>query len=141
MIAIDDDKTTLRITRGDNTDTYHKIAVTYPVWDFSQQKEVLYEFQLNDKITFSAYEKNGYRKPPVFTKSFTLSQIGYTEPTEAVEIPLTATETKEFELLDKPKTYWYDIVLNDTTTILGYDEDGAKLLIVYPEAEEWLYER
>ena len=136
MIAIDDDKTTIRLTRGDNTDEYHRIAVIYPIWDYTQEKEILYEFQLTDKITFSVYDKKGYRKTPVFSKSFKLSDISYTTPTTSVEIPLSSTETKSFELLDKPKTYWYDIVLNDTTTILGYDEEGAKAIIVYPEAEE-----
>lgn len=136
MIAIDEDRTTIRLTRGDNTDEYHRIAVEYPIWDFTQEKEILYEFQLTDEIAFAVYDKKGYRKEPVFSKSFKLNEIGYTEPTTSVEIPLTSTETKSFELLDKPKIYWYDIVLNDTTTILGYDEAGAKAIIVYPEAEE-----
>ena len=40
------------------------------------------------------------------------------------------------ELKNKQKTYWFDIILNDSTTILGYDEEGGKPIIVYPEAEE-----
>ena len=71
-----------------------------------------------------------------YGKEYTLADIGYTEPTEIVEIPLTKEDTKKFPLLNKKKTYWYDIVLNDTTTILGYDIEGAKELIVFPEAGE-----
>jgi len=62
--------------------------------------------------------------------------MGYTEPTQYPEIILTEEDTKAFDLLSKKKTYWYDLVLNDTTTMLGYDEEGASKLVVYPEADE-----
>lgn len=62
--------------------------------------------------------------------------MGYIVPTECPEIELTAEDTKAFDLIDKQKTYWYDIVLNDDTTILGFDDEGGKKLIVYPEAKE-----
>lgn len=136
MISIDDDKHTIRLTRGDSTGEFYRIAVKFPIYNFETEEEEDYEFQLDDEITFSVYPKKGYRKPPIFRKSFTLEDIGYTEPSTTVEIPLTAQETKTFELLNKPKTYWYDIVLNDSTTVLGYDGEGAKVIIVYPEAEE-----
>ena len=81
-------------------------------------------------------KKKGYTKKEVFRKDYTLRDIGYTEPTLCPEIILTEEETKMFPLSNKKQTFWYDLVLNDTTTMLGYDEDGAKKIIVYPEADE-----
>ena len=136
MISIGEDKQTLYLTRGDVTDKFHKIAFYYPIYNFATGKEENYTFQLTDKIAFVVKEKKGYTKQEVLRVEKTLKQMGYVEPTQYPEIQLTEEDTKAFELADKRKVYWYDIVLNDTTTILGYDEDGAKKLIVFPEAEE-----
>ena len=54
----------------------------------------------------------------------------------SVQIPLTRDETKIGEIISKPKDYWYEIELNPDTapqTIVGYDEDGAKILKLFPE--------
>ena len=136
MIAIGEDKQTIYLTRGDTTDKFHRIAFYYPIYNFVTGKEEKYTFQLKDKIAFVVKEKKGYTKQEVLRIEKTLSEMGYVEPTQYPEIQLTEEDTKAFDLLDKRKVYWYDIVLNDTTTILGYDQDGAKKLIVFPEAEE-----
>ena len=55
---------------------------------------------------------------------------------ERVDILLTGEETKFGELISKPKDYWYEIELNPLTnpqTIIGYDEDGAKIFRLFPE--------
>ena len=62
--------------------------------------------------------------------------MGEVTPTQYPEIQLTAEDTKVFDSLNKKKTYWFDLVLNDTTTMLGMDMEGASKLIVYPEASE-----
>lgn len=57
------------------------------------------------------------------------------EATE-VNVQLTSDETKIGDLINKPATYWYEVELNPETncqTIIGYDEEGAKELILYPE--------
>lgn len=59
-----------------------------------------------------------------------------TEDVATVDIFLTGNETKIGDVISKPKDYWYEIVLNDDTnprTIVGYDEDGAKLFKLFPE--------
>lgn len=81
-------------------------------------------------------KKSGYGKEDIIRIEKTLEEMGYTEPTEYPEIQLTEEDTKKFELLNKQKVYWYDIVLNDTTTILGFDSSGAKKIIVFPEVGE-----
>ncbi len=136
MIAIGEDKQTIYLTRGDVTDNFHKIAFYFPIFNFKTGQEENYEFQLKDKIAFVVKQKKGYTKTEVLRVEKTLAEMGYVEPTQYPEIQLTEEDTKAFDLVDKPTTYWYDIVLNDTTTILGYDNEGAKKLIVYPEAEE-----
>ena len=81
------------------------------------------------------FEKKGYTKVEVLRKEYTLQDIGYIENTTTVEIPLTEEDTKVFPQKNKKSTYWYDIAINDTLTILGLDDEGAKKLIVYPEGE------
>jgi hypothetical protein len=136
MIAIGEDRQTIYLTRGDTTSEFFRLAFYYPIYNFTTKQEEKYKFKLTDKISFVVKTKKGYTKAEVLRIEKTLAEMGYTEPTEYPEIILTEEDTKAFNLLDKKKTYWYDIVLNDTTTILGYDEDGAKKLIVYPEADE-----
>lgn len=59
--------------------------------------------------------------------------------TEQVEIVLEKHETKIGEIISKPTDYWYEIELNPFTepqTIVGYDEDGAKIFKLFPEGED-----
>ena len=136
MISIGEDKRTIYLTRGDKTSEFFKLAFYFPIWNFETQKEEKYSFQPTDKIAFVVKEKKGYTKEEVLRVEKTLKEMGHVTPTQYPEIQLTEEDTKVFDLLDKKKTYWYDIVLNDTTTILGFDNEGASKLIVFPEAEE-----
>jgi hypothetical protein len=137
MIAIDEDNTTILITRGDSTqEKFNRLAFQYPIFNIETQQEELYEFQPEDKITFVIMEKNGYLKEELLRKEYTLKDLGYITPTTTPELPIEAEDTKALPLANKKKTYFYDLVLNDETTILGYDLDGAKKLILYPECEE-----
>lgn len=142
MIVIDpEDNRTIYLNRGDETSEFFRLAFYFPIWNYETKKEEKYLFQLDDKISFVVMKKKGYRKEEIFRKDYTLRELGYTEPSEYPEIPLTKEDTKKFELLDKSATYWYDIVLNDTTTILGFiidddDKTGASKIIVMPESEE-----
>jgi hypothetical protein len=132
MVEVGEDQETIYLTRGD-VPKFSTVAFYLPL---TEDESELYKFQLNDKISFVVKEKKGYTKTEVLRIEKTLAQMGYLEPTYYPEIPFTEKDTKKFDLLDKKKTYWYDIVLNDTTTILGYDQNGAKKLIVFPEAGE-----
>lgn len=135
MIAIEG--TTIHLTRGDATGTeYNRLALQFPIYNIEEEEEELYQFKTTDKLRFTVYDKKGYTKPELFTIEYTIAELGYTEPTTTPELILTSEDTKKFPLLNKKKTYWYDIVLNDTMTILGMDDEGTKKIIVYPEAEE-----
>jgi hypothetical protein len=136
MIAVDEENT-IYLTRGDATQRdFNNLAFQFPIYNMDTKQEELYQFKPDDKISFVVVEKKGYTKEEVLRKDYTLRELGYTESTTTPEIPLTAEDTKLFELTNKRKTYWYDVVLNDEITILGYDDEGAKKLIVYPEVEE-----
>lgn len=137
MIAIDNETKTIFITRGDATQkNFNRLAFTFPIYNFETKQEEDYVFQLDDKISFVVVEKKGYTKTEVLRKDYTLRDLGYTEPSTMPEIILTEEDTKLFDLINKAKTYWYEISLNDNTTILGFDDEGGKKLIVYPEADE-----
>ena len=135
MLAIDPEDNTIYITRGD-VPVFSKIAFCLPIYNDETGEEELYQFKLTDKISFIVKEKKGYTKDEVFRIDKTLAEMGYTEPTYYPEIPLTEEMTKKFILSNKKTVYWYDVVLNDTATIIGFDEDGAKKIIVYPEGGE-----
>lgn len=132
MIEIGEDQETIYLTRGD-APVFNEIAFYLPLTEDESEK---YQFKLTDKISFIVKEKKGYTKKEVLRIEGTLADFGEVEATYYPKIAFTPERTKVFDLLDKRKTYWYDIVLNDKTTILGYDQNGAKKLIVYPEAGE-----
>ena len=133
MIKIDEDQTTIHLTRGDATHSdYNRIAFYFPVWDAEAEEETKYEFQTTDKITFIVYETKGYTKRELLKIEKTIAQLGYTEPTETPELVLTSEDTMVFPLENKKHTYNYEIILNDDTTILGSDDEGDKKIIVYP---------
>jgi len=137
MIRIDEDQTTLHITRGDTPKSqYNRLCFYFPIYNFETEEEENYEFGLDDNISLVVFNKKGYTKQEIFRLDYTIRDLGYTEPTETPEIPLTEALMKKFPLANKKQTYWYDIVLNDTTTVIGMDDEGAKKIIVYPEADE-----
>lgn len=62
-----------------------------------------------------------------------------TNDSPTVEIFLTGEETKFGDVINKPTDYWYEVELNPDTnpqTIIGYDEDGAKLFKLFPEGDD-----
>ena len=88
---------------------------------------IFYKFRTGDKITFNIYEKNGYGKEPLMTK-----EIEVTEEAEEIDIPLTEDDTTFGDPVNKATIFWYDITLNNSLTVVCYNEDGAKEFIEYP---------
>ena len=87
-----------------------------------------YTFQVGDTIVFSVYGKNALNNEPVLTKEITIVEEGST-----ATISLTSEETKIGEYLNKPIDYWYEVELNGQYTVIGYDENGPKVLKLFPE--------
>lgn len=100
--------------------------------DFSiNNGENKYVFKTGDKIKFSIYRKKAMDKPPVLQKEFTPT-VG----SDSVDIDISGENMKIGEMVNKAIEYWYEIELNNDETIIGYDDDGAKKLILYPEGAD-----
>ena len=86
-------------------------------------------FSEGDYLTFYICEKGDYTNI-VFQK-----RIDVTKKANEVEIQLTTEETKIGEpIKTNERVYWYEIELNGNTTLVGYDEQGPKLITFWPEA-------
>lgn len=88
---------------------------------------VFYSFQIDDKITFNIYLKNGYDDEPMLSKDIIVETVS-----DSIDIPLTEEDTTFGKIYNKPTVYWYDITLNDDMTVVCYNEEGPKEFIQYP---------
>jgi len=119
-----DENNTIHITRGDI------MSIDIAIKDDEDND---YVFQEGDVIRFSVYEKGNYKSIKL-RKTFQ-ANVGdiYTE------ITFDAEDTTIGDIINKPKDYWYEVELNAETnpqTILGHDENGAKIFRLYPEGDE-----
>lgn len=123
MFIINDDRS-IYLTRGD-------IAVI-EISAMKSETEA-YTFQVGDVVRFNVFEKKRC--------DIVVLQKDVTVDTEAtsVAIVLDGVDTKLGELINKPKEYWYEVELNPDTmpqTIVGYDDDGPKILRLFPEGDD-----
>ena len=122
MFVVDKDKT-MYLTRGD-------VAV-FTVG--ANVGETAYTFRVGDVVRFKVFEKKDCTEV-VLQKDITVD-----EETSAVEIVLNGDETTIGGVISKPVDYWYEVELNPEThpqTIIGYDENGAKVIRLFPEGGE-----
>ena len=122
MFKVNEDKS-IYLTRGDS------IAFTVTA---SYQGEK-YIFREDDVVRLRVFDKKGCDRIKL-QKDFKP-----TAGSDGVYITLTGEETKIGEPISKPKDYWYEVELNpdiQPQTIIGYDEDGAKVFRLYPEGGE-----
>lgn len=124
MFEFDEETKQFHVTRGNAG----IIEVTADNQDGSQ-----YEFQVGDVVRFKVFKRKDcgcveIQKDVVVDKVCT-----------SVDVPLTSEETKIGDLINKPASYWYEIELNPETnckTLLGYDKEGEKVFMLYPEGDE-----
>jgi hypothetical protein len=90
-------------------------------------------FKAGDLVRFKVYEKKN-------AENVVLQKYkDIREDTNTVDIVLDEKDTKIGEVISKPKDYWYEVELNpftNPTTIIGYDEDGAKVFKLFPEGDD-----
>jgi hypothetical protein len=119
MFVVNEDLS-IYATRGD--------IVTFAIT--ADDNGVAYMFQPGDVVRFTVYGKKDaetvylQRDFPVFVES------------DKVAVSLGEDDTKIGDPISKPTDYWYEVVLNPETspqTIIGYDEDGAKVFKLFPE--------
>lgn len=119
MFKIDGNE--ISVTRGD--------IVHINVWASNQYGDPHY-FSEGDIVRFKVFEKKNC-EDVVLVKDTII-----TEETDSVYIYLDGNDTSIGDYISKPTDYWYEVELNPDTvpqTIIGYDEDGAKVFKLYPE--------
>ena len=122
MFEIDGDMT-IYITRGDMA----LFTVT------AEENGELHKFYPGDVVRMKVFQKKNCENV-AFQKDFPVI-----EETTMVEILLTEEETKIGDVISKPVDYWYEVELNPYTnpqTIIGYDDDGPKIMKLYPEGRD-----
>ena len=119
MFKINDDMS-IYLTRGD------AVSITLNAQDNGEN----YIFRAGDLVRFKVFEKTACHCV-VLQKD-----VRVESDTESVAISLTAEDTKVGSEISKPTDYWYEVEMNPETqpqTIIGYNEDGAKVFRLYPE--------
>lgn len=127
MLTVENDMT-INVTRGDSGEI---VIRAFDKIDNEGEKQ--YEFQQGELIRLKVFEKKACENV-VLQKDFPIE-----ETTESVSIFLTEEDTRIGEIISKPVDYWYEIELNPESnpqTIVGYDEDGAKIFRLYPEGRD-----
>ena len=94
---------------------------------------VPYVFQPGDVVRIKVYGKKNAENV-VLQKDFPVI-----EETENVAIFLAEEDTKIGGVISKATDYWYEVELNpmiNPQTIIGFDEDGAKIFKLFPEGAD-----
>lgn len=92
-----------------------------------------YTFKVDDVIRLGIFEKKK------FNSIKKQKDITVQEETTTVKISLNKEDTTIGDIINTPIDYWYEVQLNPETnpqTIIGYDENGAKIFRLYPEGVE-----
>lgn len=122
MFLINEDMS-IYLTRGD--------AIYFTVT--ADENGKYYKFKPGDILRIKVFERKNCENV-VLEKKFPVEI-----ETERVEMVLTKEDTKIGEVISKPVDYWYEIELNPFTnpqTIIGYDDDGAKVFRLFPEGTD-----
>lgn len=99
----------------------------------AEDEGVPYKFQAGDVVRIKIFGKKD-AESVYLQKDFPVTEV-----CEKVEIFLTEEDTKIGEVISKPTDYWYEVELNpydNPQTIVGYDEDGAKVFKLFPEGAD-----
>jgi hypothetical protein len=122
MFQVNEDLS-IYVTRGDMV--YLRIT--------AENDGAAYTFEPGEVLRFKVFGKKD-AESVVLQKDFPV-----TESTSFVDIILDGEDTKIGEVISKPRDYWYEVELNpfdEPMTIIGYDEDGAKVLKLFPEGAD-----
>lgn len=124
MLKVNKEDLTISLTRGDSG----TLDVT------AKDGDGLYAFKEGDKVVLRVSEAKD-------AGSSILEVYGFIseEDNTLAQIALNETHTKFGDPISKPVDYWYEISLENsggTQTLIGYDEDGPKILRLFPEIGE-----
>lgn len=129
MLKINQDDMSISITRGD--------TIVFNVQ--AKQGNSLYTFEDGDRVIFRVSEAKDVGKLVLEEVATVSAESEVNKPNQDfVQISVSSADTKaKFAQSNKPIDYWYEVSLESAgvQTIIGYDEDGAKILRVFPEIE------
>ena len=92
-----------------------------------------YTFVAGDLLRIKVFKKKKCTEVAL-VKDFPVTAV-----TQRVQIYLSEEDTKIGNVISKPVDYWYEVELNplsEPQTIIGYDEDGAKIFKLFPEGAD-----
>lgn len=115
MFVINEDKS-VYVTRGDVCEI-----------------PVSHQFRAGDTVRIKITQKKDCESV-VLQRDFNVE-----DDTMSFVILLSGDDTKLGEVISKPTDYWYEIERNPDTypeTIVGYDDDGAKVFRLFPEGKD-----
>ncbi len=123
MFVINEDKS-IYLTRGDIANIV--VSATQPDGE-------PYTFQVGEVVRFKVFKRKDC------TEVVLAKDVKVTEESTTVAIYLDKDETKIGDIINKPTNYWYEVEVNPDTepqTIIGYDDDGEKILRLFPEGSD-----
>lgn len=126
MYFIDPDTKEIDLTRG------NICVIEVSAVDIKKNR---YTFKANDVVRINVYTKKDY------TDLQMTKDVVVLEDTTKVDISLSAQDTTIGNVINKPTTYWYEIILNPDTnpqTLVGYDKKGSKKFVLFPKGVESL---
>ncbi len=122
MFKVNEDKS-IHVTRGD----YCEIPVPAVI------NGVASKFKNGDIVRLKATKKKDCNAVVIQRECLVEAE------TDEITIPLTGDDTRIGPVISKPTDYWYEVELNpdnNPQTLIGYDEDGAKILRLFPEGAD-----
>lgn len=122
MFVVNDDLS-IYVTRGD--EAFFSVS--------ADDNGEPFVFRAGDVVRFKVFGKKDAENV-VLQKDFAV-----TDDTTAVEVILSGKDTRIGDTISKPVDYWYEVEVNPDTnpkTIIGYDEDGAKVFRLFPEGKD-----
>ena len=122
MFSINEDMS-IYVTRGDSA--FFTVG--------AEERGATYRFKVNDVVRIKVFGKKDADNV-VLQKDFIVEK-----ETDGVNIFLSGQDTKIGDVISKPIDYWYEVELNPFTnpqTIIGYDDDGAKIFKLFPEGRD-----
>lgn len=84
-------------------------------------------FNIGDTIELQVYEADGLDSEPVLEKSVKIENAS-----NVASLELYSADTDLGEPANDIVEYWFQIRMNGDTTILGFDQNKAKILYLYP---------
>lgn len=113
-------------TRGDSTYTLGNPIVFSPI----DKDGNPFDLTPGQKVFFKVFN------PKDFNEVFIQKEIDISEVCSSVDIHLSSEDTTFGPIINKEVTYFYEISIDGTGTIIGYDPERKPRFILLPEGGE-----